>query len=1008
MDLKNNPFAKVFPSIEAAERYAERVREEGRTVFLNELENHELQGKDFLINLIVEEVFNFTLCKNPPAFKRGSETHLLYLEDVSGIGKLGIDYIESLELVLFERLLLEEPTKHLISSNKSSSPKIHVVETQCLCYLFECYCRLKKQNYPEFKESIKKMISYVVRNASTALKQPEVYEKQNVYQQVLDLFSGGLYNTTELTSFLSEITDDIDKEEGSETVFSAFSLVLSLVQENLNQSNILTYSQYMIHVLHTYATIPKLAAVLLRQGHHRDSNHVGRSFAESALGAAFNISILPKNSYLQYEFFDRPLDSNLKVLEDQLWTSTNGVVCSLHNIVMALLKSNRHETLTWLGNCLDKNAPRGRLSALNAFSLDTLNCVSDGFMLNLSGVLLRLAEPFIADIQNLKWLKIDPTYPAAKVSADGENGVHMGSLGSDTCLVSAEEGQQRPCAKQFSFISECFYMTHRALNLGAAVVQDKAQSLYQEIGMMQARLGPDARNDEMETAMAKYLSLRCALIEPSTLMLEGQFVMTTCTWLVQVVLDPDLREDREAFNLTEVREVTFPLPTTAPPTLRCIPEVLLENVSHYLVATKRFEVAGVIHEDLQQLEPVLTYLLVFMSGSARARNPHLRAQLAECLDCLLPKEKASSAISTFVREQLFKTHPHRSRIVESLLDVFVGIEMTGQSVTFEQKFNYRRPMYTVMEYLWNLEEQKQCFKNLAADAEANMEAVNPPLFLRFLNLLMNDAVFLLDEALSNMASLRTMMAAREAGEWENLPPNERQRNENSFVHIGMTARFDNILGTKTIECLVYLSSEIRTIFCHRTMVDRIAAMLNYFLLHLVGPNKKNFKVKDQLKEYSFDPASIVLNICKIYIHLSDSEEFCSAVSRDGRSYSPQLFGLAENVLVRIGGGMIVSSLQRVAEEVHRLADLQQQEEGLLGEVPEEYLDPIMSTLMTDPVILPSSRQIVDRSTIARHLLSDQSDPFNREPLTMDMVRSATELKEQIEAWVSQRHGDTGS
>ncbi|KAG8270117.1 Ubiquitin conjugation factor E4 A [Homalodisca vitripennis] len=180
----------------------------------------------------------------------------------------------------------------------------------------------------------------------------------------------------------------------------AFALVLSLVQENLNQSNILTYSQYMIHVLHTYASIPKLPAVLLRQGHHRDSNHVGRSFAESALGAAFNISILPKNSYLQHEFFDRPLDSNFKVLEDRLWTSTNGVVCSLHNI--ALLNSNRHETLTWLGNCLDKNAPRGRLSALNAFSLDTLNCVSDGFMLNLSGVLLRLAEHFLADIQNQK------------------------------------------------------------------------------------------------------------------------------------------------------------------------------------------------------------------------------------------------------------------------------------------------------------------------------------------------------------------------------------------------------------------------------------------------------------------------------------------------------------------------------------------------------------------------------------------------------------------------------
>lgn len=32
------------------------------------------------------------------------------------------------------------------------------------------------------------------------------------------------------------------------------------------------------------------------------------------------------------------------------------------------------------------------------------------------------------------------------------------------------------------------------------------------------------------------------------------------------------------------------------------------------------------------------------------------------------------------------------------------------------------------------------------------------------------------------------LAFREEGEWENLPQNERQRNETSLVHIGMTAR----------------------------------------------------------------------------------------------------------------------------------------------------------------------------------------------------------------------------
>lgn len=56
------------------------------------------------------------------------------------------------------------------------------------------------------------------------------------------------------------------------------------------------------------------------------------------------------------------------------------------------------------------------------------------------------------------------------------------------------------------------------------------------------------------------------------------------------------------------------------------------------------------------------------------------------------------------------------------------------------------------------------------------------------------------------------------------------------------SRFDNVLGRETIHTLEFLTSRITTIFCHPTMVDRIAAMLNYFLFHLVGPKKKNFKV----------------------------------------------------------------------------------------------------------------------------------------------------------------------
>lgn len=45
----------------------------------------------------------------------------------------------------------------------------------------------------------------------------------------------------------------------------------------------------------------------------------------------------------------------------------------------------------------------------------------------------------------------------------------------------------------------------------------------------------------------------------------------------------------------------------------------------------------------------------------------------------------------------------------------------------------------------------------------------------------------------------------------------------------------------------------------------------------------------------------------------------------------------------------------------------------------------MFTVMRDPVILPISRTVIDRSTIKSHLLSDAKDPFNRTPLTIEEV-----------------------
>lgn len=62
---------------------------------------------------------------------------------------------------------------------------------------------------------------------------------------------------------------------------------------------------------------------------------------------------------------------------------------------------------------------------------------------------------------------------------------------------------------------------------------------------------------------------------------------------------------------------------------------------------------------------------------------------------------------------------------------------------------------------------------------------------------------------------------------------------------------------------------------------------------------------------------------------------------------------------------ILGDLDQFAKSVEKAANQKREEDEILIGIPDEFLDPIMSTVMTDPVILPSSKITIDRQTIAR-------------------------------------------
>ncbi|XP_013398421.1 ubiquitin conjugation factor E4 A [Lingula anatina] len=1022
-DLKNNPFTALFPSVLDAQQFAAGVKDAlatsdqdiSESIFSDQGKAEEVVH----LNNLIERIFLITLDQTCTSDKFRPAKAVFMAEFQLTLG--GQDWLdlEILETCLFERLVFEEPDKHIVKTSKTGEPDRTVTEGRVLFYLYYAYVRavqetkkIEDESYLSFVTVIKDII---IRNGKTSLQTAPLFVGQDPGQQFLDIFMEEHRNSDSeiMMEFLELVASEIDSHQEDGSLAQILRPVLDQVtttfhkELGLNNPRTFDFVEFVLFMTRTEC----LGKVFMDYTTPRDIK-TAKNFEMSLLGCTLSISCIPENPQGPFQFFTEPSTmrpSEVEMTMHSLWQPIAILNEKVHKMIYNLLKLSeelKHRTLEWLGNCLTANQGRAKLwsNHLPPELLNRMYC-SDGFFINLCAVLLRLCKPFCA-AQSPKLLKIQLSYCAVEmktVEEGRERNMHLKGLNKETSLIPPPEGSvPYPGEDKFNFLTECFMMTHYCLHLGIHVIHEKFMRLNQEMGQLEgayrdlvnsgaegSAIGRQLK-DRFEKRMSMFQCVRAALLEPQIVQMSLQLHVASATLLVNLAAG-----GVESF----LQEICFPLPDPVPDVLTVVPEFLVENMVDLVVFIRRFrdETFEIIGGDISHFASLI---LVFMGSPQRMKNPHLRAKLAQTLENLMPvqNEMKAGLIANYHREQLFVKHPLIQHLAETLLHVFVSIEMTGQAVQFEQKFNYRRPMYKILDYIWNIEIHHEALKRLSAHAEEHIEDSDAPLFLRFINLLVNDATFLLDEALMYMSQIKEQQEEKDSGAWQNLPEDQQREKESNLQQLTMLSRFHNLMSRDTIHILELLTRDIQTLFIHNIMVDRIAAMLNYFLIHLVGPKKKNLKVKN-FEEFEFKPQLIVSDICQIYLNLGSHEAFCLAVTADGRSYSPDLLPQAERVLQRIGKPVqMISEFAGLAEEIKSVASQQKEEEELLGDVPEEFQDAIMGTVMKDPVILPSG-QVVDRSTIARHLLSDQTDPFNRSPLTMEMLKPHDELREKIKLWI---------
>uniref|UniRef100_A0A7S3YTZ8 Ubiquitin conjugation factor E4 B n=2 Tax=Lotharella globosa TaxID=91324 RepID=A0A7S3YTZ8_9EUKA len=338
-------------------------------------------------------------------------------------------------------------------------------------------------------------------------------------------------------------------------------------------------------------------------------------------------------------------------------------------------------------------------------------------------------------------------------------------------------------------------------------------------------------------------------------------------------------------------------------------------------------------------------------------------------------------------------------MVGILVDLYVDIE-SGENQFFG-KFRTRWHISEVLKLLWKSPRHSEALKRL-----------EPSRSLRFINMLANDAIWLLDESLKKLEEIHKYQADEKAavaagGE----PPQRSAQEQRDFRQLEGQLESTMRLANASVELMWLVSRSHVTPFTDDIMVERMAQMVSYYISKLNGKQVSNLKVENP-KKYQFKPRTLLRHMIGIFLQLAVSKRFLESVAEDERSYDQKVFrraartmrnkGIAPEKEVASFEGFLTTIEEIAAKSRSTNADGDEDED----DIPDKYLDPLMATVMRHPVRLPSSKMVMDRAVIMRHLLNDETDPFNRAKLTSDMLEDVPELKAEIEAFMQQRESKT--
>lgn len=675
--------------------------------------------------------------------------------------------------------------------------------------------------------------------------------------------------------------------------------------------------------------------------------------------------------------------SEVKMANDSLRHSVHFVRTKLFEIFHSLVlnASSRDAALNFISAFIQHNSRRSHLQ------VDEHLVSSDGMAFNMLSVLQQLAV-------KVKIEKVDVLYtyhPKCRLNLSDDTRLNctLDKVVSWMASLNADPNHKWLDPK---FATDCFFLCIHCHHLSVIPMTRKYQRLVRAVRELQHvieevertesewrgqvdehrnRLLLERWRSQIDRMQKSRLCIEAMLMDPPFLSQCLQFYSAVSRFLLSIIMPSS--------------HSLLPLPDEPPMTFAALPEYYLEDIVELvLFVIQTYPPA--LNEPTA--DDIWTLFIVMICSAHYVTNRYLIAKLIEVLFVVNPQvQPALQRLS----DRLLMDPLAVDHLVPSLMKFYSDVEQTGASSEFYDKFSIRYHISIIFKELWSMPVHKSHFIDVASSGQN---------FVKFVNMLMNDTTYLLDESMVTLKSIRELQDLMDnKTEWSRLTPDVQQAKQKQLSQEERQCRSYLTLATETVDIFHYLTESIQEPFLIPELADRLAAMLNYNLQQLCGPTCNNLKVRTPEK-YGWEPKKLLDQMTGIYLHLGRSPLFATAVANDERSYRKELF---DDAVWRMQRACIkteteIEQFQELRDKVEKIVVEKRMAEVDYGEIPDEFRDPLLTTLMTDPVILPSG-VIMDRPIIMRHLLNSQTDPFNRQPLTESQLESATELKSRIHEWM---------